>query len=32
MDTFFVRKQLVAGAILFVCLEFGVFVIKALAR
>jgi hypothetical protein len=32
METFFVRKQIVAGALLFVCLEVAVLVIKVLAR
>jgi hypothetical protein len=32
MDTFFVRKQIIAGAILFACLELGVVVIRLLAR
>jgi hypothetical protein len=29
MDTFFVRKQIVLGAILFACLELGVLLLKA---
>jgi len=32
METFFVRKQIFAGAILFACVEIGVLFIKALAR
>jgi hypothetical protein len=32
MDTFFVRKQLIAGGILLVCIEVGFMVIRALAR
>ena len=32
MDTFFVRKQIVVGAILFGCLQIGVLLIKALAH
>jgi hypothetical protein len=32
MDTFFVRKQVVVGAILFGCVEMGVLLIKALAH
>jgi hypothetical protein len=32
MDTFFVRKQIVTGAILLACLELGVLLIKAVAR
>ncbi len=32
METFFVRKQIVVGAILFGCLELGVMLIKALAH
>jgi hypothetical protein len=32
METFFVRKQLVVGAILFGCLELGVILIKTLAH
>jgi hypothetical protein len=32
METFFVRKQIVIGAIVFGCLEFGVLLIRTLAR
>ena len=32
MDTFFVRKQIVVGAILFGCLQIGVLLIKALTH
>jgi hypothetical protein len=32
METFFVRKQIVVGAILFGCLELGVILIKTLAH
>ncbi len=32
MDTFFVRKQIVVGAILLGCVEVGVLLIKALAH
>ena len=32
MDTFFVRKQLIAGGVLLVCLEVGYMVVNALAR
>jgi hypothetical protein len=32
MDTFFVRKQVVVGAVLFACLELTVLLFKALAR
>jgi len=30
METFFVRKQIIAGAILAACLEIGAILIKAL--
>jgi hypothetical protein len=30
METFFVRKQLIAGAILFACVEIGVILIRVL--
>jgi len=32
MDTFFVRKQIVVGAILLGCVEMGVLLIRALAH
>jgi hypothetical protein len=32
MDTFFVRKQIVLGVILFGCIEMGVLLIRALAH
>jgi hypothetical protein len=32
METFFVRKQIVVGAIVFGCLEFGLLLIRTLAR
>jgi hypothetical protein len=32
MDTFFVRKQVVIGAVLFACLELTVLLIKALGH
>jgi hypothetical protein len=32
METFFVRKQIIVGAILFACVELGVLLIKALAH
>ena len=32
METFFVRKQIVVGAILFGCLELGVLLLKTLAH
>jgi len=32
METFFVRKQLIAGALLFVCFELCTLVVKAIAR
>jgi hypothetical protein len=32
METFFVRKQIVVGAIFFGCLELGMLLIKALAH
>jgi hypothetical protein len=32
METFFVRKQLVVGAIVLACLELGVMLTKALAH
>lgn len=32
MDTFFVRKQVVVGAIVFGCLELTVLLFKALGR
>jgi hypothetical protein len=32
MDTFFVRKQVVVGAVLFACLELTVLLFKALGR
>lgn len=32
MDTFFVRKQVFVGAVLFGCVEMGVLLIKALAH
>jgi hypothetical protein len=32
METFFVRRQIVVGAILFGCLEIGVILLRTLAR
>ena len=32
MDTFFVRKQLFVGAVLFGCLELGLMLVKAFGR
>ena len=32
METFFVRRQIIAGAILLACLELGSMLIKGLAR
>jgi len=32
MDTFFVRKQIVVGAIMFGCLELSILLFKALGR
>jgi hypothetical protein len=32
MDTFFVRKQVVVGAVMFACLELAVMFFKALGR
>ncbi len=32
MDTFFVRNQIVVGAILLACVEVGLLLIKALAH
>jgi hypothetical protein len=32
MDTFFVRKQVVVGAIVFACLEFTVLLFRALGH
>jgi hypothetical protein len=32
MDTFFVKKQIVVGAILLGCVEMGVLLIRALAH
>ena len=32
MDTFFVRKQIIAGALLFACFELGVVLVRFLAR
>jgi hypothetical protein len=32
MDTFFVRKQIVVGAIVFGCVELGVLLINALSH
>jgi hypothetical protein len=32
MDTFFDRKQIVVGAVLFGCVELGILLVNALAR
>jgi hypothetical protein len=32
MDTFFVRKQIIVGAILLGVIEFGMMIVKAMAR